>query len=149
MRSTKAAFDPKKFLAKVGGGKTILYYRNTKLFFHKERSRTQFFTSAVASTSRKRTAYLPPVPTVQESGIKDFEVVSWNGISVPAATPKAVVEVLTRGHQRGLAEPRCPGEGKQAGHGDARQHTGGDDGAHEKRHRQMGGGNREGRHSEA
>jgi hypothetical protein len=51
------------------------------------------------------------------------------------------------GHQRGLAESRYPGEGKQAGHGDARQHTGGDDGA--KRYRQMGGGNREGRHSEA
>src|SRR5262249_35152607 len=41
---------------------------------------------AVASTGPKRTAYLPAVPTVQESGIKDFEVVSWNGISVPAAT---------------------------------------------------------------
>jgi tripartite-type tricarboxylate transporter receptor subunit TctC len=51
---------------------------------------------AVASTGRKRTAYLPAVPTVQESGIKDFEVVSWNGISVPAATPKAVAQVLTR-----------------------------------------------------
>jgi len=36
-----------------------------------------------------RTSYLPAVPTVQESGIKDFEVVSWNGVSVPAATPKA------------------------------------------------------------
>ena len=51
---------------------------------------------AVASTGQKRTAYLPDVPTVQESGIKDFEVVSWNGISVPAATPKAIVEVLSR-----------------------------------------------------
>ena len=51
---------------------------------------------ALASTGPKRTSYPPDVPTVQESGIKDFEVVSWNGISVPAATPNAVVQVLTQ-----------------------------------------------------
>jgi tripartite-type tricarboxylate transporter receptor subunit TctC len=51
---------------------------------------------ALASTGPKRSAYLPDVPTVQESGIKNFEVVSWNGISVPAATPKTVVQILTQ-----------------------------------------------------
>jgi len=60
---------------------------------------------AVAATGRKRTAYLPEVPTVQETGIKDFEVVSWNGISVPAATPKAVVKVLTRAINEVLPSP--------------------------------------------
>jgi tripartite-type tricarboxylate transporter receptor subunit TctC len=50
----------------------------------------------LASTGPQRTSYLSDVPTVQESGIKDFEVVSWNGISVPAATPRPVIEVLTR-----------------------------------------------------
>ncbi len=50
----------------------------------------------LASTGAKRTAYLPNVPTVQESSIKDFDVVSWNGISVPAATPKPVVQVLSQ-----------------------------------------------------
>ena len=104
---------------------------------------------ALASTGPKRTAYLPAVPTVQESGIKDFDVVSWNGISVPAATPKPVVEVLARAINDGAAEPRRPGEGDEARHGDARQHPGRDDRAHEGRHRQMGGGDREGRHSEA
>jgi putative tricarboxylic transport membrane protein len=51
---------------------------------------------ALASTGTRRTAYLPDVPTVQESGIKDFEVASWNGISVPAVTPKEIVQALTR-----------------------------------------------------
>jgi tripartite-type tricarboxylate transporter receptor subunit TctC len=60
---------------------------------------------AVASTGRKRTAYLPAVPTVQESGITDFEVVSWNGISVPAATPRAVVQILTRAINEVLPSP--------------------------------------------
>jgi tripartite-type tricarboxylate transporter receptor subunit TctC len=47
---------------------------------------------------------------VQESGIKDFEVVSWNGISVPAATPKAVVNVLTRAINEVLPSPDVQGK---------------------------------------
>src|SRR5262249_48275720 len=50
----------------------------------------------LASTGTKRTAYLPDVPTVEESGIKGYEVASWNGISVPAATPKPIVDTITR-----------------------------------------------------
>jgi tripartite-type tricarboxylate transporter receptor subunit TctC len=49
---------------------------------------------ALASTGVKRTAYLPDVPTVIESGIKDYDVSSWNGLSVPAGTPKPVVATL-------------------------------------------------------
>jgi tripartite-type tricarboxylate transporter receptor subunit TctC len=49
---------------------------------------------ALASTGPKRTVYLPDVPTVIEGGIKGYEVSSWNGISVPAATPKTVVATL-------------------------------------------------------
>jgi hypothetical protein len=33
VRSSKAPFDPKKFLAKVGGGKTILYYGKNQIVF--------------------------------------------------------------------------------------------------------------------
>src|SRR6185312_3716955 len=47
---------------------------------------------ALASTGPKRSAYLPEVPTALEAGIKDFEVLSWNGLSVPAATPKPIIE---------------------------------------------------------
>jgi tripartite-type tricarboxylate transporter receptor subunit TctC len=49
---------------------------------------------ALASTGAKRTAYLPDVPTVMESGIKDYDVASWNGLSVPAGTPKPVIATL-------------------------------------------------------
>jgi tripartite-type tricarboxylate transporter receptor subunit TctC len=48
----------------------------------------------LASTGAERTAYLPNVPTVQEGGIKGFEVNSWNGISLPKGTPQAVVDTL-------------------------------------------------------
>ena len=50
----------------------------------------------LASTGAKRTAYLPGVPTVEESGIKGYEVASWNGISVPAATPKDIIQRISR-----------------------------------------------------
>jgi tripartite-type tricarboxylate transporter receptor subunit TctC len=49
---------------------------------------------ALASTGPKRTVYLPDVPTVIEGGIKNYEVSSWNGISVPAATPQTVITTL-------------------------------------------------------
>ena len=35
---------------------------------------------------------LPQVPTVQESGVPDFDVVSWYGLMAPAGTPTAVLE---------------------------------------------------------
>jgi tripartite-type tricarboxylate transporter receptor subunit TctC len=49
---------------------------------------------ALASTGATRTTYLPEVPTVIESGIKGYEVASWNGLSVPHGTPKSVVARL-------------------------------------------------------
>jgi tripartite-type tricarboxylate transporter receptor subunit TctC len=42
-------------------------------------------------TSAKRIALLPDAPTVAESGYAGFDFGSWNGIMVPAKTPKEVV----------------------------------------------------------
>jgi tripartite-type tricarboxylate transporter receptor subunit TctC len=50
----------------------------------------------LVSTGPKRTRYLPDAPTAQESGLKNFDVVSWNGISVPTATPQPVVDTLVK-----------------------------------------------------
>jgi tripartite-type tricarboxylate transporter receptor subunit TctC len=71
--------------------------------------------AALASTGPKRTSYLPAVPTVEESDIKDLEVVSWNGISVPAATPKEVVEVLTRAINAVLPAPDVQEKSRKLG----------------------------------
>jgi tripartite-type tricarboxylate transporter receptor subunit TctC len=46
----------------------------------------------LAVTSAKRAEQMPEIPTMIESGIPDFEVTVWQGIAVPAATPKAAVE---------------------------------------------------------
>ena len=49
---------------------------------------------ALAVTGRKRLAILPEVPTVAEAGLPDLEFGSWNGVHVPAATPKPIIAKL-------------------------------------------------------
>ena len=51
---------------------------------------------ALASAGSSPTAYLPQVPTVIESGLKDYEVTSWNGLSAPAATPARIIATLNQ-----------------------------------------------------
>jgi len=49
---------------------------------------------ALAVGSAKRQALLPDVPTIQESGVPDFEVNSWYGVCAPAAVPAALLDKL-------------------------------------------------------
>ena len=49
---------------------------------------------ALAVASAKRQALLPDVPTMQESGVPDFEVNSWYGVCAPAAVPTALLDKL-------------------------------------------------------
>lgn len=52
----------------------------------------------LAMLSEKRAPGLPDIPTVQESGgvLGKFHVGSWNGLAVPARTPRDVVQRLSR-----------------------------------------------------
>lgn len=49
---------------------------------------------ALAVTSAKRLESLPNVPTVAESGVPGFEVLSWQAIFAPTGTPKPIVDRL-------------------------------------------------------
>jgi tripartite-type tricarboxylate transporter receptor subunit TctC len=60
---------------------------------------------ALAVSTVKRSAAFPNVPTVQESGVADFEVDSWYAMFVPARTPRAVVDRLNQALNTVLAEP--------------------------------------------
>jgi tripartite-type tricarboxylate transporter receptor subunit TctC len=51
---------------------------------------------ALAVTSLKRTALLPDVPTVAESGLPGFEAVLRYGVLAPAGTPRPIVERLNK-----------------------------------------------------
>jgi tripartite-type tricarboxylate transporter receptor subunit TctC len=48
----------------------------------------------IAVTSATRSPVLPNVPTVQESGVKGYEVTSWYGVFAPPSTPAAIVSKL-------------------------------------------------------
>jgi tripartite-type tricarboxylate transporter receptor subunit TctC len=71
--------------------------------------------AALASTGTVRTAYLPDVPTVIESGIKDYDVASWNGLSVPAATPKTVIDTLNGAMKAVIPDPDIQAKAQQMG----------------------------------
>jgi len=60
---------------------------------------------AIAVTSRKRSALLPNVPTLAESGLPDYESGSWYGILAPAGTPREVIDKLHGGIIRALRQP--------------------------------------------
>jgi tripartite-type tricarboxylate transporter receptor subunit TctC len=49
---------------------------------------------ALAVTSDKRHPLLPDVPTTSEAGVPGVEVTSWQGLMVPAGTPKDIVAKL-------------------------------------------------------
>lgn len=49
---------------------------------------------ALAVTSKERMPQLPDVPTMLESGLKDFDVTSWQAVAVPKGTPKEIVAKL-------------------------------------------------------
>jgi tripartite-type tricarboxylate transporter receptor subunit TctC len=49
---------------------------------------------AIAVTTAKRFALLPDLPAITESGYPGFEALAWNGIMVPAGTPKPVIARL-------------------------------------------------------
>ncbi len=71
--------------------------------------------TVIASAGAERTPWLPDIPTVKESGLADYEVTSWNGISGPAGLPNAVVAVLNREINDALQQPDVQAKTRQFG----------------------------------
>jgi tripartite-type tricarboxylate transporter receptor subunit TctC len=61
---------------------------------------------ALAVTSLKRSAALPEVPTLDEAGLKGYEVTAWFGLAVPAATPRETVLRLNEALNRSTQDPQ-------------------------------------------
>ena len=63
-------------------------------------------TRAIAITRAQRSPAFPEIPTVAESaGIRDFAVVFWQGMVVPAGTPKAITDKLEKAIAKVAADP--------------------------------------------
>jgi tripartite-type tricarboxylate transporter receptor subunit TctC len=59
---------------------------------------------AIAVASAERSALLPDVPTVVESGLPGYEAYSWAGFLAPAGTPKDVVQRLSADIGKALSD---------------------------------------------
>jgi tripartite-type tricarboxylate transporter receptor subunit TctC len=60
---------------------------------------------AIATTGAVRDSSLPDVPTVAEAGIRDFEVLNWNGLLAPAGTPQDIIDLLNKSAVEALTSP--------------------------------------------
>jgi tripartite-type tricarboxylate transporter receptor subunit TctC len=55
-------------------------------------------------TTKKRVASLPNVPTMDEAGLKGFEVSIWHALYAPKGTPKPVIDKLVKALQEALKD---------------------------------------------
>ncbi len=60
---------------------------------------------AIATTGKKRSAILPDVPTLDESGVPGFQATLWVGFMAPAGTPQPIVEKLNQEISRIVSSP--------------------------------------------
>ena len=65
---------------------------------------------ALATTGPKRTAIMPSVPTVAESGYPDFEAVNWYAFVAPAKTPRDIIDFWNREIVKALKDPQVSAE---------------------------------------
>ena len=60
---------------------------------------------ALASSGSVRSESTPDIPTLRESGVADYDVVSWNALFAPAGTPPEIIKTLNGALLDILAEP--------------------------------------------
>lgn len=70
---------------------------------------------ALGVSSLTRSPLLPDVPTIAEAGVPGYEVLGWNGILAPSATPMPVVQKLNTELRAVLAEPDVRAKLEQQG----------------------------------
>ncbi|MBY0268276.1 MAG: tripartite tricarboxylate transporter substrate binding protein [Burkholderiales bacterium] len=69
----------------------------------------------LAVTSKKRSTALPDIPTLDESGLKGFDVYQWTAMLAPAKTPKAIISRLNKEVTAILKDPAASDRLRNAG----------------------------------
>ena len=85
----------------LGGQITIMFDNVPPLLPHVQAGKMR----PIAVTSLRRISVLREVPTLDESGLKGFDSVAWNGVLVPAGTPRDIITKLNAEINRILALP--------------------------------------------
>ncbi len=60
---------------------------------------------ALAVTTAKRSSFVPELPTLDESGLKGFDMTTWWGVMAPAKTPQPVVDRLAGEISNAISSP--------------------------------------------
>ncbi|RLK30115.1 tripartite tricarboxylate transporter substrate binding protein [Cupriavidus plantarum] len=74
----------------LGGQVTMSFDTLTTVLPHIKAGKLQ----ALAVTTARRSSAMPDVPTMEEAGLKGFDIGTWFGVLAPAATPKPIVTRL-------------------------------------------------------
>ena len=61
---------------------------------------------AYAVTTEARLSSFPDLPTLDEAGLKGFEVTAWHGLYAPKGTPQEIVDKLAAALQAALKDPK-------------------------------------------
>ncbi|HVK33572.1 MAG TPA: tripartite tricarboxylate transporter substrate binding protein [Burkholderiaceae bacterium] len=85
----------------IGGQAQFMFYHPAAVLPHIKAGKLR----ALGASSARRSAAAPDVPTLQEQGVPDFDLVAWFMVYAPAATPPAEVAKLRDALQRALARP--------------------------------------------
>ena len=61
--------------------------------------------TALATSGKKRSVFLPDLPTLAEAGVKDYEFDTWYGMHAPVKVPRDIIEKLNGAIVKALAVP--------------------------------------------
>jgi tripartite-type tricarboxylate transporter receptor subunit TctC len=86
----------------VMGGQVPLFFANVASSLgHIQSGRLR----ALAVTSKTRSRVLPELPSMEEAGLKGYEVLEWNPVLAPASTPAPVRAKLAAAIRKAMADP--------------------------------------------
>ena len=85
----------------LGGQVDVLCDQTTQTIQHINAGTVKMY----GVTTDKRIAALPNSPTLQEGGLKGFQMVVWHGVYAPKGTPRAIQAKLTESIQMSLKDP--------------------------------------------
>lgn len=87
--------------ALLGGQVDVLCDQTTQTIPHIQAGNVKFY----GVTTLDRIAKLPDAPTLNEQGLKDFEVKVWHGIYAPKGTPAKDIKIFNNALQTALKSP--------------------------------------------
>ena len=86
----------------VMGGQVPLFFANVASSLgHIQSGRLR----PLAVTSKQRCRVLPDLPTMDEAGLKGYEVLEWNPVLAPAGLPAAIKAKLVAAIRKAMADP--------------------------------------------